>query len=160
MRSNKNERLCMEHKRHSGFTLVEVMVVVAIVGILSAIAYPAYTQYVQRSYRAEGRNMLLEATQFMEKNYTLTQSYAVAAAGGALGDASLVTAGLSKVPRDGGTVRYTITFSVAPTAAAYTLVATPEGPQASDPCGALTLNNLQVKSRSGSAPSVAECWTR
>ena len=98
----------MKRKQRSGFTLIEVMVVVAIVAILSAIAYPAYTQYVLRSYRAEARNMLLEAAQFMEKNYTLTQSYAVAASGGALTSASLIAAGLDKVPRDGGTLRYTI----------------------------------------------------
>ena len=148
----------MKRKQRSGFTLIEVMVVVAIVAILSAIAYPAYTQYVLRSYRAEARNMLLEAAQFMEKNYTLTQSYAVAASGGALTSASLIAAGLDKVPRDGGTLRYTIEFSVVPDANAYTLTATAKGPQAADLCKNLSLNNFQVRGSTGL--TAAECWSR
>ncbi len=148
----------MKRQRCSGFTLIEVMIVVAVVAILSAVAFPAYTQYVLRSYRAEGRNMLLEAAQFMEKNYTLTQSYAVAPSGAVLTSASLTAAGLDTVPRGGGTVRYTIAFSAGPTANSYTLTATPKGSQSDDPCSDLSLNNLQVKTSKGL--TAAECWSR
>jgi prepilin-type N-terminal cleavage/methylation domain-containing protein len=40
-------------KRHSGFTLVELMIVVAIIGILAAVAIPAFSKYVKRSRTAE-----------------------------------------------------------------------------------------------------------
>ena len=35
-------------KRQSGFTLVELAIVIAIIGILAAVAIPAFSKYVKR----------------------------------------------------------------------------------------------------------------
>ena len=55
--------------RSSGFTLIELMIVVAIVGILAAIAIPAYQNYTVRAQVTEGINLMAHAKTRVQESF-------------------------------------------------------------------------------------------
>lgn len=68
-------------KKHSGFTLIEVMITVVIVAILAAVALPAYNQYVMRGRIPEATSGLAAKRVQMEQWFQDNRSYADAPAG-------------------------------------------------------------------------------
>ena len=51
----------------TGFSLVELLIVLVIVGVLAGIAYPSYTSYLKRSARADAKAELLRMQIAVEK---------------------------------------------------------------------------------------------
>lgn len=142
----------------TGFTLVELMIVVAIIGILAAIAYPSYQDSVRKSRRADAKAALLELGQWLERNYTVTSRYNRAVGDTADQSATQMTAKLpfKQSPRD-STKAYDLSVtSVASNS--FTITAAPTGNQASDSCGSLTLDHAGARGVSGGSLTTAECW--
>jgi prepilin-type N-terminal cleavage/methylation domain-containing protein len=63
-------------KKHAGFTLVEMMIVVAILGVLGAIAIPMYSSYVESSRTAEGKSNLQQLRVLQEQYFSDNGEYA------------------------------------------------------------------------------------
>jgi len=59
----------MKKQRTSGFTLIELMIVIAIIGILAAIAIPAYQSYVARSQVSEALSLMNGLKSAVSVNY-------------------------------------------------------------------------------------------
>ena len=59
----------IQKKAQSGFTLIELMIVIAIVGILAAIALPAYQDYTVRAKMGEALAGLAEAKTTISEYY-------------------------------------------------------------------------------------------
>jgi len=56
-------------RKSSGFSLIEILIVVAIVGILSAIAVPTYTDYIRRGAVVEAFGLMGDFRVRMEQFY-------------------------------------------------------------------------------------------
>ncbi len=156
MRMNRRNQAggAMAGLRHQrGITLVELMIVLAVVAILASLAVPSYRDYVLRTKRTEGMNAMLNLAACQERAYIKLNRYALDRCG--LTDSCLFSSNQE----------YQICMALNRNNAiaanqSFTLTATPQGAQANDSCGNLTLTETGVRGTSVGATDqlIDDCW--
>lgn len=135
-------------RNNSGFTLIELMIVVAVVAIMMAAALPSYRKHVQRTARSECEATMLAAANALERRFTSTNTY-IQSSGTAI-------PGPQQCPADGSATTYSLAAEGTWTATSFKIKATPQGGQTSDQCGALHLDDKGNKTSDNL--TMAECW--
>lgn len=146
-------------KRPSGFTLIELMVVVVIVTILLSIAIPSYMSQVRQSRRTEAKTALLDLAG-REESYFSTNGSTYTATAASLGYAAWGAFGSGYY-----SLAAPCTPACAPSAAipapSFTLTATPLGTQVKDTqCASFSVDSTgkQYAFDSAGADNTAYCW--
>jgi len=138
----------MSRQRQSGFTLIELMIVVAIVAIIGAVVYPTYQNSVLRARRADGHEFLQRIAAAQERFYTNRNQYTEELSG---------ATGLSLGSTTSEAGHYGVRAVVPAGGQSYTLTASPEPTQSRDQCANLTVNNVGARGFSGSETN-GRCW--
>lgn len=150
--------------RTTGFTLIELMVVVAIVGLLAAVAMPSYTSYIARAQRADARAQLMQVAQFMQRFYAANDRFDKDRSG-ATDVIDMIPGNLKQAPAD-GTALYNLAIPNATLSqSSFTLQMVPvaDGKMAVDECGSFTLTSTGVRgvlvgTTPGNTTLRDKCW--
>ena len=133
----------------TGFTLIELMIVLAVMAIILAIAIPSYNDYIRRSRRTDAIARLQDIAVFQEKFRSENPGYTNdwTRLGGDP-DAAGSTAGVH--------YNWAVDIAAGPPAT-YTITATAQGDQANDKAQGTSCTAMSLTSAGAKGPD-AKCW--
>ena len=135
----------MQKANSSGYSLLEVMIVLLIMSILLMVAVPFYQNYLVRSRRTEAQHVLMSSALALEHYYHTKGSYEGAS--------------LEKLHVDLQNVSpYYDILVTYESPNSYVLSAIPTTNQEDRACGTITLDQLGRRGYSGMAESLSDCW--
>lgn len=149
----------MPCRRQSGFTLIELMIVVVIVAVLAAVGLPSYQDYVLKSNRAVAKTKLLELAARQEQYFADNKVYTnnLVLLGVAANPMSVDSKG-AWVAVGNSTARYLLSATIANGGMSFTLTADTAGEQAKDDARCATLTLTETGLRGGTGSLGAACW--
>jgi len=134
------------NRGRSGFTLLELMIVVAIVTILAAIAYPSYQEHLKKGRRAAAQSYLMDLAQRQQQYLLDARAYAPDAATLSAPTPADVALYYNPVITTDALNNATCAIDGAAPAPKFTITATPIGAQVGDVV-------LQIDNRGTKCPS-------
>jgi len=151
-------------KQQSGFTLIELMIVVAIIGIITSIAYPSYQGYMKGSNRSVAQADLMSLAAALERHKAATYSYKAAAEGGSNTGKPTVFHAHSPSSEPAAKKKYDLTIdSVSASGNSYVLIAKPVSSSAQTGDGNLHLFSDGRKAwdinNNGAIANSEYCWS-
>jgi type IV pilus assembly protein PilE len=133
-------------KRQTGFTLIELMIVVAVIALIAMVAIPSYNSQTQKARRSDAQQLMMDIANKQQQYLLDARQFTTSPAA-----LNITKDGWTCTAANCANSFYTVTIAAnnAATPPTFTITATATGNQVSD--GNMTLNNLGARTLAGNA---------